>query len=117
MNLFWLKMMENYKLMDLNGELYAGDGDHRTAKQQVRRMSHSICILRHRRMRGNDWRKPGTRRFQACLIFCLGCFFPGLGQAVAHVANMVMRLKNAFCLALDDGAHVTGKLAGERLLI
>lgn len=58
-----------------------------------------------------------SRLLNSCLSCCLGYFLSGLGLPIAHVANVVMGLENAVCLALDDGAQVTRKLAGEGFLI
>ena len=58
-----------------------------------------------------------SRPLNSCLSCCLGYFLSGLGVSIAHVANVVMGLENAVCLALNDGAQVTRKLAGKGFLI
>src|ERR1041385_807026 len=65
--------------------------------------------------------KPGntlsSQAFHSWFMVCSGYLLSGLRHAIAHIADVVMGFENAVCLALDNGAQVTWKLAGKGLLI
>src|ERR1041385_3709772 len=65
--------------------------------------------------------KPGntlsSQAFHSWFMVCSGYLLSGLRHAIAHIADVVMGFEYAVCLALDNGAQVTRKLAGKGLLI